>query len=352
MTATKVTSDRFRVSRLWATRLREHQVSVPDVLRRAGLPAGFFQQEKIYATTAELFAFWRAIGETSQDPGIGLKLGIEPRFERYQATAIAAVCSHSFRDALQRIGRYKRLTCPEEIRVRTSGNDEASVEFLYTQAEEVQPDVMVDLVLSWILAIGRRGTDGQITPLRLELIRPAQHRELLESHFGCRVRFKASRNALVFRNSDLDRPFVTHNEEILKAIGTQLETELKERNASIGVGDQVKHTLKRSLAGKRPTLQQVARELCMSARTLQRRLTDADVSFQQLVEDTRRELARHYLKHSTVELNEAAFLLGYEDSNSFFRAFHGWEGTTPGEWRSKHRTAESGVSDQSIYASV
>ena len=351
MTATKVTSDRFKVSPLWATRLREHQVSVPDVLRRAGLPAGFFQQEKIYVTTTELFAFWRAIGETSQDPAIGLKLGIEPRFERYQATAIAAVCSRSFRDALQRIGRYKKLTCPEEIRVRTSG-DEASVEFIYTQAEETQPEVMVDLVLSWILGIGRRGTDGQIIPLRLELVRYPQHRELLESHFACRVRFKAGRNALVFRNADLDRPFVTHNEELLKAIGAQLDTELQERNSSPHLSDQVKHTLKRSLAGKRPTLPQVARELCMSSRTLQRRLTDAKITFQELVEETRRELAHHYLRHSTVELNEAAFLLGYEDANSFFRAFHGWEGTTPGEWRTKHRGAEPAVSDRSIYASV
>jgi len=60
------------------------------------------------------------------------------------------------------------LTCPEEIRVRTSG-DEATVEFIYLEADEIQPDVLVDLGLSWILAIGRRGTDGQITPLRLEL---------------------------------------------------------------------------------------------------------------------------------------------------------------------------------------
>jgi AraC-like DNA-binding protein len=335
-------NDRFRISSLLAGRLAEHKIALPTLLRRSGLPAGFFQQEKTYATTAELFALWRAIAETSGDPGIGLKLGAEPRFERYQPTAIAAVCSRSFRDALQRIARYKQLTCPEEIRVRTT-RDEGSVEFFYLQAEEVQPDVLVDLCLSWILSIGRRGTDGQVTPLRLELTRPAQNRELLETHFGCRVRFKADRNALVFRSSDLDRPFVTHNEELLKAIGAQLETELQERNPNADVGEQVKHTLKRSLAGKRPTLQHIARELRTSVRTLQRRLTDADVTFQQLVEDTRRELARHYLKHSAVELNETAFLLGYADANSFFRAFHGWEGTSPGEWRTRHRNAEAEV---------
>src|ERR1700736_5545523 len=48
------------------------------------------------------------------------------------------------------------------------------------------------------------------------------------------------------------------------------------------------------------------------------------------------ELAQHYLLHSSLELNETAYLLGYEDANSFFRAFHQWEGTSPGEWRAVH----------------
>lgn len=325
-------NNQFRISSILAERLTEHQLALPTLLRLAGLPSGFFQREKIYASTAEFFALWRAVGEMSPDPGIGLKLGAEPRFERYQPTAIAAVCSRSFRDALQRIARYKQLTCPEEIRVHSAG-DEASVEIVYLQAEDVQPDVLVDMVLSWILAIGQRGTDGQIKPLRVELTRSRQHRDILESHFGCRVRFNAGRNALVFRSSDLDRPFVTYNEDLLAAIGAQLETELQARNSSLDIGEQVKHSLKRSLAGKRPTLQDVAQGLGMSARTLQRRLTDTGITFQQVVEGTRRELAQHYLKHSTVELNEAAYLLGYEDATSFFRAFQLWEGTSPGEWR-------------------
>jgi AraC-like DNA-binding protein len=307
---------------------------VPTLLRRAGLPASLFEQERIYVTTAELFALWRRVAEMSPNPGFGLKLGTELRFERSHPVAIAGVCSRSFGDALQRLARYKQLTCPEEIRVHKKAQ-ETSVEILFIEAKEAQPDIMVDLGLSWILNVGRRGTDGEITPLRLELTRPAKHRALLERHFGCRVRFKADRNALVFHSSDLDRPFVTHNEELVTIIGAQLDSELKARNASVNVGEQVKDTLRRSLAGKRPTLRDVAQELGLSARTLQRRLTDAGITFQQLVEDTRRELARHYLKQRTVELNEAAFLLGFEDANSFFRAFQVWEGTSPTEWRTR-----------------
>jgi len=327
-------TDRFRITKAWAERFAAEKIAVPTLLRRAGLLASLFQQEKIYITTAELFALWRSVAEMSPDPGFGLKLGTELRFERSHPVAIAGVCSRSFGDALQRLARYKQLTCPEEIRVHRKAQ-ETSVEFFFVEAKESQPDIMVDLGLSWILCVGRRGTDGEIKPLRLELNRPVKHRALLERHFGCRVCFKADRNALVFLSSDLDRPFLTHNEELLTVIATHVESELKGRNASVNVGEQVKDTLRRSLAGKRPTLQDVAQELGLGARTLQRRLTDAGITFQQLVGDTRRELARHYLKQRSVELNEAAFLLGFEDANSFFRAFQVWEGTSPTEWRTR-----------------
>jgi AraC-like DNA-binding protein len=329
-------ADRFRITKAWALRFAQEKIAVPALLRRARLPASLFEQEKIYITTAELFALWRSVAEMSPDPGFGLKLGTELRFERSHPVAIAGVCSRSFGDALQRLARYKQLTCPEEIRVHRKAQ-EASVEFFFIETKETQPDIMVDLGLSWILGVARRGSDGEVTPLRLELSRSVKHRELLESHFGCPVRFKSDRNALVFRSSDLDRPFVTYNEELLTVIGSHVESELKALNKGMNVGEQVKQTLKRSMAGKRPTLQDVAQELGMSVRTLQRRLTDAGFTFQRLVEDTRRELACHYLKQAAMELNDAAFLLGFRDANSFFRAFHGWEGISPGEWRTRLR---------------
>jgi AraC-like DNA-binding protein len=80
----------------------------------------------------------------------------------------------------------------------------------------------------------------------------------------------------------------------------------------------------------------------LSTRTLQRRLTEQGITFQQLLDQARRELAHHYLLHSSRELNETAYLLGYADANSFFRAFHHWEGTTPGQWRVLQKTSRSG----------
>ncbi len=326
-------SDRFRVPGLLSQRLSELRLPLPAVLASAGLPAGFFQQEKILVSTDELFALWRAIGECSNDPAIGLKLGTETRIERYDPAAIAALCSQSFGDALERMARYKQLTCPEEI-LLTRTNRECAVEFRWLLARNAEPAVLVDLCLSWILSIGRRGVGAPISPLRVELTRMPTHRALIETHFGCRARFKAGRNALIFREGDLERPFVTHNAELLAMLGPQLDAELSARRSRQPFGDQVKTTLKRLLAGQRPTIQTVARQLNLSSRTLQRRLAENGVTFQQTLDEARRELAHHYLGQSSVELNETAYLLGYENPNSFFRAFHDWEGTSPGQWRS------------------
>jgi methylphosphotriester-DNA--protein-cysteine methyltransferase len=64
-------------------------------------------------------------------------------------------------------------------------------------------------------------------------------------------------------------------------------------------------------------------------RTLQRRLGEEGVTFQELLADVREGLARHYLTQSTLSLTEIAFLLGYDDPNSFHRAFNRWTGHTP-----------------------
>lgn len=256
--------------------------------------------------------------------------------ERYDPAAIAALCSQSFRDALQRMARYKQLTCPEKIRI-TRASGECAVEFSWLLARDAEPAILIDVCLSWILSIGRRGVGATLTPLRVELVRPPTGREMLEAHFGCRAKFRAVRNALVFRESDLERPFVTHNAELLAMLGPQLDAELNARQSRQTLGDQVKSALKRLLAGRRPTLHAVARQLSLSSRTLQRRLAESGLTFQQLLDEARRELARHYLGQSSIELNETTYLLGYEDPNSFFRAFHDWEGTSPGQWRSNHR---------------
>jgi AraC-like DNA-binding protein len=328
-------NNRFRVSSSLGRRLQDVGLSPSAVLAQAGLPLGLFNEGKILLTTEEFFALYRGIAESSSDPAIGLKLGTENRIERYDPICIAALSTRSLRSAIERLSRYKQLTCPEKIDLVERGN-ECAVRFSWLLAEQGEPDVLVDVCFAWILTIATRGAGRRIRPKRVEVQRPEKFRRIYEEHFDCPVKFKAAKNILVFSKADMDAPFLTYNAELLAAIAPQLEAELTQQMAKRDLREQVKGILKGLIAGQRPGLEDVARELRMSSRTLQRRLGEDGATFQQLTEEARRELAHHYLLHSSLELNETAYLLGYEDANSFFRAFHKWEGTSPGQWKSSH----------------
>jgi len=304
------------------------------VLRRAGLPATLFRQSRIWLTTAEMSALYTAIRELSARPGIGLQLGSEDRPEYYSPIAIAALYSRTFGEAVTRIARYKRLVSPQEIRISEAG-DECAVEFVWLLAEAGEAPLWIDMCFAWTVTIGRRGTGRRVNPLRVELRRPEADRRVYEEYFGCPVRFGARRNRLVFRVKDIRLPFVTHNPELLEMVAPQLESELQQVLAQGELKAQARDVVKKLLAGQKPQLEDVAGELRVSVRTLQRRLREEGTTFHGVVEDARREMARHYLAQSSLELNEAAWLLGYEDPNSFIRAFHRWEGAAPGEWRQR-----------------
>lgn len=103
--------------------------------------------------------------------------------------------------------------------------------------------------------------------------------------------------------------------------------------ARSSIREQVKVALKRCLASGRPQLSDVARELGMSERTLQRRITEEDATFRDLLAQARQALWRRLLADPAAGIDEVACLLGYQDTSSFYRAFRDWEGITPNRWR-------------------
>ena len=157
---------------------------------------------------------------------------------------------------------------------------------------------------------------------RVELKRGPKATGVHEAYFKCPVKFRARRN-------------------MLEMLDPQLVNALAERRAHRSISEQVKWILKRLLAGARPEIEAVARELGLSDRTLQRRIVDDGSTFRQLLLEARQELAREYLNRPEIDVAEVAYLLGYEDSNSFYRAFRTWEGTTPAQLRSALRRSHN-----------
>ena len=87
-----------------------------------------------------------------------------------------------------------------------------------------------------------------------------------------------------------------------------------------------------------PALSQISGELGMSARTLQRRLSDHGQSYQNLVDFARQELAQQLLRETRYSLAEVAFLTGFSEQSAITRAFKRWSGQTPRSYRLQVRS--------------
>jgi AraC-like DNA-binding protein len=246
---------------------------------------------------------------------------------------LAPYHGRDWRDAMQRIARYKQMCSPERVRMREDGDAcTVEVDWVHASRERV---VIADMMFAALVELGRRGTGRHLVPRRVELERPKADTAAHEAFFGCPVRFGAKANRLVLDCADLAIPFVSYNRELLDMLAPALERALAEHQESHSLAARVKWLMKKRLATRRPDMAAIAKELAMSDRTLQRRLAEENTRFQDVLAAARRELAHDYLVDGQLDMADVAFLLGFDDQNSFFRAFRQWEGETPARWRDK-----------------
>lgn len=115
------------------------------------------------------------------------------------------------------------------------------------------------------------------------------------------------------------------------------EPELKRRLSMMETDDscaaRVRSALMELLPSGECTIDNVAKKLGYSKRSLQRKLQEEDTNFQKQLSHTRELLARTYLANTDMTTEDIAFLLGYQESGSFLRAFTVWTGQTVNEYR-------------------
>ncbi|ANY68077.1 AraC family transcriptional regulator [Paenibacillus sp. BIHB 4019] len=332
-------TDRIKIPLGFWEGLRQLGIPAHDVARKARLPLTIITEPVV--TTAQYFAIWQAYSELIGESAIGIiKLATAFETAKYPPTVLATYHARNYRDALNRMARYKQLCPPESLQITEKG-EHCAIELGWLNTEQPGPSMLVGITLAFLLELGRRGTGQPLKAKLVEFSHPMGDVQALEAYFGCPIQMGAQSNRLTLHRSDLDLPFVSYNEELLEMLTPALDRSLNEQQRSRSMADTVKWIIKRSLTGGRTDIEAVAKELSMSDRTLQRRLTDENTSFKLLLTQARHEQAREYLADPSLEIKEVAFLIGYEDQNSFYRAFRLWEGATPSNWRKKQLDASS-----------
>ncbi|MGO4542502.1 helix-turn-helix domain-containing protein [Paenibacillus sp. 2TAB19] len=335
-------TDRIKLSPGFWAGLRHLMIADYEVARHARLPLTIITEPEV--TTAQYSAIWQAYSDLVGDTAKAI-INLATSYEtmHYPPTVLATYHARDYRDALNRMARYKQLCPPERLQI-TEEADCCTIELEWHNSEQSGPPMLVGLTLAFLLELGRRGTGQLLTARNIEFSQSMGDVKALEAYFGCPVRIDATCNRLTLHRRDLDRSFVSYNEELLEILTPVLDQSLNEQKQGRSIAEMVKWIIKRSLTSGRPDIQAVARELRMSDRTLQRRLSSENTSFNNLLTEARHEQSREYLADLSLDIKEVAFLIGYEDQNSFYRAFRNWEGDTPSNWRAEH----FGVSNKSI----
>jgi len=328
---TASSADRIKIAQGFWTSLKGIGIEPIDVARRARVPLTVIREP--FVSTDHYYAIWQAYSDLIGDPAEGIvKLATAFETAQYPPAALATFHARNYRDALSRMARYKQMCPPESLSIREEG-ERFVIELDWRHAKQPGPPVLVGITLAYLLELGRRGTGHHLKAISAAFVPDMGRVQVLEDYFGCPVRTGAERNLLTLNRSDLDRPFASYNQELLEILTPALDRTLDERQRRLTMSEKVKWILSRSLTGGRIDIRTVASELGVSDRTLQRRLSDEGASFKQLLTQTRHELALAYLSDPSLEIKEVAFLVGFEDQNSFYRAFRSWEGETPANWR-------------------
>ncbi|MBX3134526.1 MAG: AraC family transcriptional regulator [Gemmatimonadaceae bacterium] len=308
-----------------------------ELLTASGLDAAVLADPDARVPVTADFAVWLAL---SNRP-IGLPLG-----EKLGATTLGAVGyamqhGRTVREALQWFQRYRAVLHPElvpEMDEVSTSNGRRLVLSKVMAGPFARLREPVYAYASAARALLRGLTGAPVAVRSLSYPFPsADDAAAHEAWFGCRITWGAPRFEIAFDAAVLDRPLPRHDPRLFGYLAQQAERLLEEVPDSGSTLAMVRREIAAELPSGEPQQGVVAKRLAMSVRTMQRRLAAEGTTFAALVEAMRRERAEFLLSDPRLTASEVAFLLGFSEPASFFRAFRRWTGEPPQRWRAARR---------------
>ena len=321
----------FRVSPNWRVLLHDMQIDSGDVLTYAGLPADLFNREGATLTVLDYFQLWQGVEKASRGRDLPLLLAQHMTVEAFDAPIFAALCSADLNTALRRIQQYKPLIGPLKLEIDSDEHHTAVVISCYGHSSNM-PKMLELAELVFFTQLARLATRMPIVPLKVYVSRLPEDIQAYQQYFGCKL-LKGPLPALWFAAEDARQPFLTANTSMWSYFDAGLSQRLADLQPSSSFIEKVRAVLIELLPAGLSSIDAVADKLALSRRTLQRKLEQESASYLSVLQQIRSDLFDHYLCRSTLSIGEIAFLLGYQDANSFIRFFTACHGNSPHAYR-------------------
>ncbi len=327
---------------------QERGLALDALAQAAGLPSGALAPLPESLEARDYVRLLDAGAQLAQDPHFGLHVGARVKLGTYSVYGLILLSCRDFGQVFAQTLRYEGLA--HDLGRSALSVRDGVAEYVWHSHFPHASRHLAESVFAGVRVFGEWLAGGPLPHATVEFVH-ATPQDCSEHHrvFGPHVRFGAPQNSAHFDAALLDRPVPNADVSLYPVLQQHAEQLLvaKQRaqqpaNQGSGGGppvaeisNQVRAALARNLASDRGRLPTIAQDLSLSPRTLQRKLSEAGTSFQQLLDQTRKELAQGYLQQRHLSLTDIAFLLGYQEQSAFNHAFKEWTGHSPGRLRER-----------------
>jgi AraC-like DNA-binding protein len=319
----------------------QKDVSPEQLCRLSGLDLDLLKQKaKVVLTKKQLNDIWLNASHLSNDPLLGLHFGESMQLAALGIVGAIIQSSRTVGEALTNAAAFMQLVTDLFGLEITQANDTFTLRLIPYEAHAKEaPFVfrqMTDLAMVFVL--------HELDGLLLEKIKPNAVRfpylekvDLQEYArvLRCSAIAYANEYAMEFDNRYWNVPVLTANYELQSV----LLKKAAEMNEAIESTQKVKEKITSYLLANSylgiPSLEEIAANFNSSPRSLQRKLQDEGVTYQQLADSVRKSLAVHYLQAGTYPVKEISYILGYNELSAFSRAFKRWTGTSPAQYQKR-----------------
>jgi AraC-like DNA-binding protein len=322
------------LSRLAVARLESAGVPVAPLLKRVGLTPELIADPEQRLSVQSQIRLLDEAASALKDDCLGFTLARDHDPREIGLLYYVMASSQTLGDGLRRVARYSRIT-NESLVVGYREGNRLVINLSYSGVPRHSDRHQVEFCMFGVLRICRLLTGENIVPQHFSI---AHHRSGSTSEMarfvGTRVEFGADTDELALKLDARDLPLIHSDPYLNDLLLKYCEAALADRRGDKSqLRTSVENAISSVLPHGRVLVEDVARSLGMSERTLARKLSDERLNFTEILQQLRRDLALRYLDDPKLHVSKIAWLLGFSQVSAFTHAYKRWTGKTPSEMR-------------------
>src|SRR5215475_8164919 len=311
-----------------------------QILRKFEIDSSAFSEPEGFIPSSIFAGVLEAAAQETANDYFGLHLGENYNPRNIGPLVYVVLNSPTIRTGIENFERYLRVYNEAAKWFFTSEENQGYIRYLLT-----------DLGINSLRHSNEHGMTIAFNMLRMMVGSHWAPKEVQFAHeapkqtsehlriFNAPVSFGCKTNAIVIDRQFVEREVPAADQRLYQILKRYLDQVLSEMPREDSLLASVRRATAETMRDGNLNLARVAKQMAMSARTLQRQLKERGVDFKQVTDETRRRFAINYLKERKNTLTEVAFLLGYSELSAFNRAFKRWTGSTPLDYRRSECTA-------------